>query len=394
MKNKPELTLNRKKARIGLLIVFVAVLALISFMAVIAVSYYVVLVQLRNRPEPDDRVSFPTYDLLPILQPEAGSDNYYSAGQPSPFTHLNTFVNISSWSNFQEVPLAVDGSSVIIAGSIGGDSGVNLPLLHADVPTGKVNWQTVVGSGNMVVYGDRLYTQTPDQPFGGATGIVAYDLLSGTKMWETTLDWRYAIGVNYLAVNQEYVIVQTYHRGNSGFYLLHPETGEIQQFREYSTFFAVEAGTYYDWNGGSITASGTVNWEAQVPGSRYRYQMDLAAPVIYEQLILVKNGHRALSPLLAIRKTDGAIIWQFDESVVSNVAVGGTTTFVVTENAELKALDTLTGNLIGSLQFTPAFAEDYDFVNNSIIVAADDNIVAVYFRDSRQLSVFQFGESN
>ena len=49
-----------------------------------------------------------------------------------------------------------------------------------------------------------------------------------------------------------------------------------------------------------------------------------------------------------------------------------------------------TGKFLNSLKFTPNFTEDFDFVNTSIYMAADDDIVAIYFEDTRQLSNFRF----
>jgi hypothetical protein len=40
------------------------------------------------------------------------------------------------------------------------------------------------------------------------------------------------------------------------------------------------------------------------------------------------------------------------------------------------------------------FPYNFHFENDHIIVAADGNLVAVYFRDKRQLSVFRFSPDN
>jgi hypothetical protein len=317
IKNKVSIVWFRRRMMRGGKAVIVGVILVV----VMSASYLTALAQLFGAPDKDDWVNLPTYNALPIRQPETGTRTYYPVEQPSVFVHLNTFMNISSWSSHQEVPLVIHGNSLIIAGSVGGDEGVNLPLLNADINTGKVKWQTVVGSVNIAADRERIYTEAPNRSSGGATSIIAYDLDSGMKIWETTFDWRYANHVSNLTVNREHVIVQTVNQGKLGFYHLHPETGEIQRFSDYDSFFTVENGTYYEWADDSIKASGILNWELQLPNSGFWYERDLAAPVIHEQLILVKNGHRALSPIVAVRKTDGMIIWRFDESVVSNIAV-------------------------------------------------------------------------
>jgi hypothetical protein len=70
--------------------------------------------------------------------------------------------------------------------------------------------------------------------------------------------------------------------------------------------------------------------------------------------------------------------------------VGGDITYVLTQSNKLIALNTYTGEIVGKLAFAPGFSHDFDFINTSIVVAADGDVVAVYFEDSKQLSVFRF----
>ncbi len=61
------------------------------------------------------------------------------------------------------------------------------------------------------------------------------------------------------------------------------------------------------------------------------------------------------------------------------------------------------GEILGSLQFSPAFDPNFDFfnpnyektfdyLNEAPTVAAGNNYVAIYFEDKKQLSVFRFTE--
>jgi hypothetical protein len=111
---------------------------------------------------------------------------------------------------------------------------------------------------------------------------------------------------------------------------------------------------------------------------------------IYNNLVFRKDTEDRVGSVIATQESEGLLVWRYEQLVVSNIAVGGSVTYFVTKNAELIAVDTMTGDVLGSLSFTPAFPEDFDFWNNHIIVAANGDTVAVYFRDKRQLSLFHF----
>jgi outer membrane protein assembly factor BamB len=122
----------------------------------------------------------------------------------------------------------------------------------------------------------------------------------------------------------------------------------------------------------------------------YLRDSDVDAPLVAGDLILVKDGYHYSSPVKAIDKNSGVIVWKFDRDVISNIAIGGAVTYVLTVNAEIFALDTLTGRILGSLKFTPDFPDNFDFATANIYMAADENIVAVYFEYIGQLTIFRF----
>ena len=166
---------------------------------------------------------------------------------------------------------------------------------------------------------------------------------------------EYATGIAHLALTESGLQIETYRCSKRASYLLDTETGEVKAF--------------------------------QADVSKY----GLDETLIYNDLILEKQGYGLPDAITARNRNDGTLIWQFDqEPVVSNIAIGGPITYFLTENVKLMALDTQTGAVLGILHFGPRFPPDFDFVNTSLLVAADQDIVAVYFEDSRQLSIFQF----
>ena len=368
----------------------------VGFGILLIVFSFVQLLFIFVEPLINSRFPQVAFDNLPISYADESNSQFYQAVESPTFVKINTFYNISAWGNYKAVPLAIVDETVLIAGNISAEhtSEINLNVINANVVTGEVNWQAVSGSGFVATNSNQVYVETENQPFGGATGIVSYDVNSGEKIWETTFDWESAIGIGNLTLANNGINTKTYHRAKDAFYVLDKDTGEITTFVDIVDYnggftFVIENGTTYKWFGRTLQASGQINWKTELDSAAF-YDRDLAAPIIIDDLIIVKNGYRFFSPITAVRKNDGEIIWQFEQNVVSNVAVGGNTTYFLTEHAELVAIDTQTGKILNSLNFTPNFSENFDFVNTSIYVAADGDIVAIYFEDTRQLSIFRF----
>lgn len=226
-------------------------------------------------------------------------------------------------------------------------------LFAIDVSTGIIRWQTVIGKNLLATDGERVYVQAVSEDFE-AVHIVALDLQSGDQLWDTRLDGWYAISSSYLAATDSEVIAVTYNKGNDAQYRLNSETGEIKERRSYDF---VETRPHY------------------------------------ANLIFTQEGYYQFGPLVANRAEDGVTLWRYDQTVVSNIAIGGTVSYFVTQDAQLIAVESLTGEQVGQMQFTPAFPADFDFSNNDIIVAAAADIVAIYFADQQQLSLFRFQPS-
>ena len=155
----------------------------------------------------------------------------------------------------------------------------------------------------------------------------------------------------------------------------------------------INDGITYEWFGHSMTATGKNDWNIDFSPKQHYFDRELADPVVVDDIILIRRKYPSYSPITAIDKQDGSVVWELDNTVVSNLAVDGPVTYFVTKNAELLAVETLTGKRIGSAKFTPDFGETFDFANNAVLVAADNNTIAVYFEDKRQLSIFRLKTS-
>ncbi len=342
------------------------------------------------------------YDYLPAYAAGESPTQFYQmdATSSNDFVEIKTYQNIHAWGGYKAVPLVVIDNMLIFIGEISNDDtpSVVADLVNANIETGMINWQTLSAQGFIVADRNLVYVEKAPESFGGATGIQAYDLRSGAEIWQTTFDYKYAIGLNSLVLASDGINIETYHRGDGAFYVLNPNNGEITNFTsEEDSIFAIENKTTYQWSRGNLKASGEYRWQTRFDSPVYN-EWDLDAPVLTENLIIVKSGYSNSSPVDAVRKSDGTKVWNYSQLVVSNVAVGGDVIYFLTDETKLLAVETQTGKILGSLQFTPSFAEKYpptlsqnfDFLNTSIYIAANNDVVAVYFGDTNQVSVFRF----
>jgi hypothetical protein len=315
-----------------------------------------------NQTIQDQYFSIPTpvhYENLSTYQVDEKA--FYQPVDTSSFTPINTFKEIYTWSNYNQIPSLVSNNNIFIAGYLheldnSWGSGINVNVISADINTGKVNWQAVAGSAFLLKDSKRIYAEAPNN--FGAAGIVAYDINSGNLAWETHFDYEYAVGVGHLTLTETDIKAETYNHDNQAIYTVDIETGEIKDVVKDTPRHAVDE------------------------------------IVIFDGMKFEKQGYGVPDKVTVTNVDNGSIIWEYDnEHVVSNIAVAGTTTYFLTDNNKLIALNTFTGEVLGKLAFAPRFSHDFDFVNTSIIVAADGDVVAVYFEDSKQLSIFRFTNS-
>jgi hypothetical protein len=292
---------------------------------------------------------------------EESNSLFYMPVESPLFTEINRFKNIHTGSAYEyDIPILLAGNNLLVTARIQeefSDLRRPLDLFSVNIETGHVYWQTTVDSISIATDGKRVFAETMRETgdIFAPGSLTAYDVTSGEILWQTTFELQYAARVQSLALKPPDLVVNTSRRPHFFYYILDPETGEIKERRDRYPFF--EEPTY---NG----------------------------------LVFSKEGYGRVSPIVAKRESDGSVVWRYEQPVVSNIAVGGPVTYFVTRDAQLIAVDTQTGNVLGSLNFTPGFPEDIHFENDHIIVAADGDLVAVYFRDRRQLSIFRFSPDN
>ena len=91
--------------------------------------------------------------------------------------------------------------------------------------------------------------------------------------------------------------------------------------------------------------------------------------------------------MLAIDKATGNLIWEMPDAL-SNVVVTDSNAHYLTKNMLLRSVDINSGEIIGETDFTPSKATDP--VNNVYQIAADEDMIFIYFGGAHQLSAFSF----
>lgn len=269
-------------------------------------------------------------------------------------------------------PFLVNGDRLLFAGYVQKPDGssthhdfyeLNTELLSIDINSGQVLWQDWIGTPDLVI-GENQVVYVPATRDFVPSGLVAYDVTSGKKRWETRFphDWC-EVETFYLVGSEIYVTAHLGH-GSYSSYIFDRETGEIKQSFEGEERYKRPDGVVSDG-------------------------------------IILKRYDLGYGSVQALSLSTGNPLWIIDEPVVSNIAVDDSTAYFVTMNTELVAVNVPTGEILGRLSFTPEFDPNFDaydpnyhssfdFLNEAPTVAAGNDYIVVYFEDKRQLSVFRF----
>lgn len=281
----------------------------------------------------------------------------YQISTSSSFSETNSYKNIVAWSDYGfDIPFSIIGNDIIIAGYLLNKSGempkTFVDVFKIDLDTGEIKWHKTSADNMLSMDENSIFLSTDNEHFR-PSGMTSYDILTGKINWQTFFDLKFAVGNDYFNILPEGLAVQTYHKAESAVYILDPKTGKIKE---------------------------------RIPNT-----LSLQRHPVFEGLTFEKQGdyHYQVGTLSVIRD-DGYIVWTFEEPIVSNIAIGGDVTYFFTEDSQLFAVDTFTGDVLDFASFEPKFPKQFDFANNSVIVAAKNNIVSVYFEDARQLSLFEF----
>jgi outer membrane protein assembly factor BamB len=340
----------------------------------------VILVLTIIQQTPEGRRSSGIYTPTPYSNITTYSVNetpFYSPIDNQAFVPIISFKNLTTWrgnsDNLQAtIPFLINGEKLYFSGyienSLKGSSPAdtrwresNVELLCLELSTGKIIWQDWIGDARLATDGQQLYATVtwsaryyePQSDDFYNAGIIAFNLDTGEKTWETRFDYMSGGVLSFWPLGSE-VYVAANNRGYYASYILDKFSGEIKQTH---------------------------------PGEK-RFIDD--GTVISNGIALKRTGF-GKGPVSANRIGIQEPLWAYYQNlVVSNIAVDGDRAYWVTLDGNLVVVDIQTGQVLSTLMFFPGFSSDFDYLNNAPSVAAGNSYVAVYFKDQKQLSVFRF----
>jgi outer membrane protein assembly factor BamB len=176
---------------------------------------------------------------------------------------------------------------------------------------------------------------------------------------------------------------------------LNAANGEVQYSNDanYPVFFTTH--TWYIIQPRSrlravASNNNTLLWERRFDTETFNYSSVYFAPILDNGIIIGRTGE-GVGKIYALDSASGHLLWRSEDIVYGNVAVSQGVTFFLNEQAELKAIDSKTGQVLAIVTFEPETPQERLTQGGRIYnVAAKGDIVVVYLGDSRQLFAFRF----
>jgi outer membrane protein assembly factor BamB len=126
----------------------------------------------------------------------------------------------------------------------------------------------------------------------------------------------------------------------------------------------------------------TVAWETTLFGIPQKF------PEIYKDILIVRTNNPKFTlfgGLAAVDLKTGKLIWQRNSEFYSNFIIHDDMIYVISKEAAILTLDPTTGQTIGYAKLVPS---SIDITYPIGAIAAYDDMLYVYFYDSRELTAF------
>lgn len=268
-------------------------------------------------------------------------------------------------------------------------------IIALDWTTGTVNW--VATGFQHEASALTLNRQTQTLYFSALEQVGALSVADGEILWLThTPLFERTSHVPQIMSDDRLIVYIDEH----SIYAMDARTGAMQEELDIPphTLLYTEDAIIQDTGSGLRVMRYSENDPDWVIDGRWRGWLFRDAILLYqdENLLLVHSSIiREDNPeIVTIEWDTGAILWEFDETIiVSNVLYDEGRVFFLDAHARLWILDSLSGAVLASVQFTPPSDPDsYDVgtgIGNSY-VAINDSLILIYFHDTDTLSVYRF----
>lgn len=218
------------------------------------------------------------------------------------------------------------------------------------------------------------------------TAVRAYDINSGQQQWLRHLGTLNGSDADTMLLAENRIGIRISEGDFNAFYVLNQENGYLlqQRRRDARYIFWVDETPLriYEASVDTINVSQFASWQRRVGGCGLTPQLADTVLIVYAQ-----GCDMAPNRVLALDRSTGAVVWTYERGVVSNVAINGRLTAFLSTTGQLLLIDTATGQDIAVLSFlhnTTNIPPDSKF-----FVAAQEDLLAVYFGDSHQLFLFR-----
>jgi len=271
---------------------------------------------------------------------------------------------------------------------IGGSLNENNPiaLLSLNPLTQQINWQVRPSSQIITVNSNNVYI------FGNAGEVIAYNKLTGTKIWQKLIDRPFPI-IDALTITSFGLLVESRNRTGTRYHLVDLETGE----KKHSFQTEADKNDFWLQNGlpvitvdinDNIVAQGIIEWRDSVDFKSYAGSRSDIQLIVTDHIIIAYKESDSITQISALNRTNGDVLWHIDEHIKSNLVEDRDILFFVTTDA-LIGVDINTGQLTRYITFAPGIQEDHSY-NSDAKIAVDSGQMVIYFNSSKQLYVFRF----
>jgi outer membrane protein assembly factor BamB len=260
-------------------------------------------------------------------------------------------------------------------------------LTQIDLATGEHTWrQEDKYFGNILHNDTYIFVQRNNAE------VVAYNLQDLEVAWER--DFSPFKNVSKILLSENYLIV---HLSQDNTVVLENSSGGLfldESSSLYSKLLYFNQDTsYFSVSDFSLLAyDHTTSTELWRHGSNgFEGEPYFDGDIIYIQTFY--------GQIQALNTLTGSLLWETKrptslidaERVVSSFSVTEQYLFYLTQDAQLRVLNKVTGELVGKVNFSNSlFLLEEDIAEYYFEVAADANYVTVFFADSWQIFVFRF----
>lgn len=290
-------------------------------------------------------------------------------------------------------PLALAASNeyLFLLGSLAQDKPSSLHTINLSTGQVEANY-TIQSRTEVLAVGENyFYLGVPslgkidENSTTGAAFVAAYEITSGQQVWRTYI--RGARGIHLVHVFENMLSVIGSTATITRYQMLDADSGQVRYNSETSYPILISDNAWY-----SITPPNqlrAVEIEKVLWQREFDQRVLFLPPVMSNHIIIGRTGE-VIGNVFGLDSVSGDILWESDDVVYSNVIADRGIVYFLTEQAELKAVDAQTGQIIASVQFVPDAAQEHLTQSYLYSVAASNGIVVVYLGDSRQLFAFRF----